>query len=372
MNNKTTKLLAILLAVCLAAGGGFLFGRNKGASLGKQELSKLQELNRQSIERLLVEDGPIYVIGHSSPDSDTVCSAIAYARLLTALGYDAVPAANGVPNNETKYILKTAGVEAPPVLEDASGKNIFLVDHSEYLQSTEGLIDAHIVGIIDHHGIGSVSTGQQVLYDARPIGATATIIWLSYLNYGIDLDKETSLLLLGAVLSDTSYLTGTTTAEADRKAIDALAETAGVDDVAAFYEALHREALSYEGMTDMEILFSDYKEYEAGSTKFGIGLLNAIDNETAKELAQRMKAVLPEGFKTRNVDLLYASVGIRENGEKIDYIVPCNEYSETVFKAAFPNYDEYDGTAYIFKAGLGRKTLFVPGLTDYILSVPRD
>ncbi len=86
----------------------------------------------------------------------------------------------------------------------------------------------------------------------------------------------------------------------------------------------------------------------------------------------RMKSILPEGFKERNVDLMFASVGIREGDKKIDYIVPANEYSEAVFKAAFPDYDEFDGTAFIFRKGLGRKTLFVPGLTDYLLAHPHE
>ncbi len=380
MKNNAIRTIAILLALCIVSAAGFCFGKTQGAAQGtreaqeaRQRLSDLQELNRQSIAKLQVTDGPIYVIGHKSPDSDTICSAIAYARLLQLLGYNAQAAANGAPNNETKYILKLAGAEVPPILEDASGANIFLVDHSEYLQATAGLPDANLVGIIDHHGIGSVSTGRQVLYDARPIGATATIIWLSYLNYGLDIDKQTATLLLGAVLSDTGNLTASTVTEADKKAVPALAKIAGIDDVDALYDILHRESLSYDGMTDLEILFLDYKEYEAGGVKFGIAILNSIDEPTSQELSTRMKAILPEGFKTRDVDLMYASVGIRENGEKIDYIVPVNEHSDAVFKAAFPNYDDYDGTAYIFRTpGLGRKSLFVPGLTDYLLSHPTE
>jgi manganese-dependent inorganic pyrophosphatase len=270
-------------------------------------------------------------------------------------------------NRETAYILNAAGVEAPPVMADAAGKSIFLVDHSEYAQATEGMQDAHIVGILDHHGVGSVTTGQQLVYEAKPIGATATIVWLDYLNYGLAIDKPTATLLLGAILSDTTNLTGTTVTEADRQAVTDLSGLAGIKDVGAFYLGLHAEALSYEGMRDEEILFSDYKEYETAGVKYGIGLANAIDEEHAKVLAERMKDALPKGFESVQVDLLFASVGIRENGKKIDYVVPCEGQSKETFEAAFPNYDEYDGTAYIFRnGGLGRKTKFVPGLTDYL------
>jgi len=233
--------------------------------------------------------------------------------------------------------------------------------------------NAHIVGVLDHHGIGTVATGHQVLYEAKPIGATATIVWLDYQNYGLEIDKQTAMLLLGAVLSDTANLTGTTVTEADKKAVADLAVLAGVTDVDALYRGLHSEALSYEGMTDEEILFSDYKEYEVAGVKFGACIVNAIDDESAKELAERMKNVLPEAIKTKDVDLLYASVGIREGSVKTDYIIPCEGQSRDVFEAAFPNGGEYDGTSYIFRdGGLGRKSKFVPGMTEYLNAHPRE
>ena len=301
-----------------------------------------------------------------------MCSAIAYARFLTLAGYDAQAAITEPVNHETAFILREAGVETPPVLEDASGKNIFLVDHSEYAQAAEGMTDANIVGILDHHGAGNVSTGQPLLYEAKPIGATSTIVWLDYLNYGFNIDQTTARILLGAVLSDTDNLTATTVTETDKQAVSDLARIAGVNDVDGFYHDLHVEKLSYEGMTNEEILFSGYKEYEVDGTTFGIGLVNAIDEDTAKELAVRVKEAMPEGIKSKNVDLLYASVGIRENGEKIDRIIVADEHSKEVFEAAFPDYDEFDGTSYVFRTGLGRKTKFVPGLTEFLNAHPHE
>ena len=370
-NNSLKLFLAVLLALCMGVGG-FFAGKTSGRNQALKEREQLYALNRGSMAKLSVGDGPVYVIGHRSPDSDTVCSAVAYAKFLTLLGYDAEAVITEDINKETAYILREAGVDVPPVLEDTSGESIFLVDHSEYAQAVEGLADAHIVGVLDHHGVGSITTGHQVVYEAKPIGATATIVWLDYLNYGYELDKTTAYLLLGAVLSDTDGLTGSTVTEADQKAVPALAEIAGVKDIDALYKAIHAEKLSYEGMSSEEILFSDYKEYEASGVKFGIGLVNAIDEETAKELSERMKEVLPECIGKHDVDLMYASVGIRENGEKIDRIIPGNDLSKEMIEAAFPNYDEYDGTSFVFRTGLGRKTKFVPGLTDYLAAHPHE
>ncbi|MBR5410438.1 MAG: DHH family phosphoesterase [Clostridia bacterium] len=376
MKSKKLKIVFALLliaAICGAAAAGFFFGRSVARKETLAERETLQSLNRASIANMSVGDGPVYVIGHKSPDSDTVCSAIAYAKLLTALGYKAEAAVTAELNHETAYILETAGVEAPPVLESAAGLSIFLVDHSEYAQAAEDMTDAHVVGVLDHHGVGSLTTGHQVVYEARPIGATATIVWLDYLNYGVELDRPTACLLLGAVLSDTDNLTGSTVTDADRKAVETLAKTAEIDDTDAFYRALHAEKLSYAGMSNEEIFFSDYKEYEASGVTFGIGLVNAIDEESAAALAERMAETLPACLKKQGVDLMYAGVGIRENGQKTDYIVPADERSKEMIEAAFPFYDEYNGTAFIFRGdGLGRKTKFVPGLTDYLGAHPHE
>ncbi|MBR2698313.1 MAG: DHH family phosphoesterase [Clostridia bacterium] len=146
------KTLLLLLALAVAVAGGFLAGQCESASRTQAERDLNILLNRSDLEGLGEIDGPIYVTGHKSPDSDTVGSAIACAALLRQLGYDAHPVVLGELNNETKFILESAGMEAPERLEDASGCNMILVDHSEYTQSAEGLRDARIISIITATG----------------------------------------------------------------------------------------------------------------------------------------------------------------------------------------------------------------------------
>lgn len=368
---KQYETLRIFAALCLfIAGCALFFFIGKGNN--QKELDYLHELNRSDFEVLNIPNETVYVIGHKNPDADTVCSAIAMAELMRKLGYDAEAGISGPVDRETAYILKSAGVDTPPILEDVSGKPIILVDHSEYAQAAEGMKDATIVAVLDHHGVGSITTGNTILYDARPLGAAATILWMKALGYGIDFEPSTARLLLGAILSDTSNLTGTFTTYADKEAASALARTAGVNDVKAFYDEMHREKLSYEGMSSEEIFFSDYKKYDAGGTAFGIGLMSAVDEDSAKELAGKMKEAFPSLRKQADVDLLYAQVTIRENGEKIDYIIAGDELSGKVLEEAFPEYDEYDGTSFIFRKGLGRKTKFVPGLTEHLMAYPKE
>ena len=123
MNKSIYKILTVLVAACLVFVA-YNAGKTKSSD-ELQELVKQQEelkmLNRSSVENMVVEDGIIYVIGHKSPDSDTVCSAIAYARLLNLLGHEAKAVITASVNNETKYILKEAGKYCPDVQHGTFG-----------------------------------------------------------------------------------------------------------------------------------------------------------------------------------------------------------------------------------------------------------
>ncbi|MBQ1403527.1 MAG: DHH family phosphoesterase, partial [Oscillospiraceae bacterium] len=157
MNQKKRWITICSVLILLAAMGigGFFLGKTTEERYYQQEKALNILLNRSDLEGLGEIEGTIYVTGHKSPDSDTVGSAIGYASLLQKMGYDAVPVVLGDINHETAYILEAGGLEVPKRLEDASGLNMILVDHSEYTQSADGLKDANIISIIDHHGDGA-------------------------------------------------------------------------------------------------------------------------------------------------------------------------------------------------------------------------
>ncbi len=329
-------------------------------------------LNRAELETLPLQEGPIYVAGHKTPDSDAVCSAILYARLLNALGYDAKACVLGPINNESKYILKQAGVDEPELLADASGLNMVLVDHSEYSQSADGLQDAHVVTIIDHHGDGSVITGNQLIYDARPIGSTATIIWIRYRNYGVEVDAQTAMLMLGAILSDTNGMKNENTTTADREAIAWLSEAAGIGDVNAFYAELYKQSISYEGMTDVEIFESDVKDYESGGTFYCIGCVNAYDEEIAQDLSKRMAAIMPDMAAAHGADMAFAQISIFHDDISVNYLVASDEAAAEALKEAFGDKLVFDGTAYILRPGASRRKVIVPALAEVLENHPKE
>lgn len=373
MNKRTGLIAAVLILAVAGAGiGGYFIGRNAADTRYQAERALNVLLNKSELDALGEIGGPIYVTGHKSPDSDTVGSSIAYAKLLQMLGYDARAVVLGDINHETKYILDAAGVEAPERLEDASGRNMVLVDHSAYEQSAEGLQDAHIISIIDHHANGSVVTGNQLIYDARPLGATATIIWMRYRNYGLEPDQQTARVMIGSIFSDTRALKDRDTTFADREAVKALNAIAGMSDLETFWQGMHKAALSYEGMTDEAVFLGDYKEYECAGTHYGIGCMNAIDQDSAADLAQRMKDLMPRALASTGMDMLFAEISINEGDVSLTCIVPSDDAAKEILEAAFGDRAEYDGTSFVMTPSVSRKVVVVPAITDVLNAHPKE
>ena len=104
----------------------------------------------------------VYVIGHKSPDTDSVTSAIAYAELMKAKGEDYVAAVAGGLNPESEMVLKQFGFATPEILTDATGKQLALVDHSDLAQAPDNLSAGEVVAVVDHHKIGDVTTNQPI------------------------------------------------------------------------------------------------------------------------------------------------------------------------------------------------------------------
>lgn len=369
--NRIYAVCAVVIFIAACAGCFFL-GKKYEQDRIREEQDLNILLNRSELEGLGAIEGPIYVTGHKSPDTDTVGSAIAYAALLHELGYDAKPVILGIINNETRFILEQAGLKTPEFLTDASGLNMVLVDHSEYSQSADGLEDATVISIIDHHSDGSVTTGNQLIYDARPLGSTSTIIWLRYKNYGLVPDKQTAYVMAGAILSDTLNLQSKNTTFADREALKELSGIAGLKDTDALYQEMYKASVSYEGMTDEEIFFSDYKEYESGGFRYSIGCINALDEDAAKDLAERMRKTMPGTLSSTGMDMSFAMISVFHDDISVIYLVPSDDAAKEVLEAALGDKITFDGSSFRAGKNMSRKKDVVPAITDVLESHPKE
>ena len=125
-------------------------------------------------------------------------------------------------------------------------------------------------------------------------------------------------------------------------------------------------------MTDEEIFFTDYKEYEIGSRKVSVGSINAYGEETAKDLAARMRKTMPLTKPSTGMDMSFAMVSIQHDDISVTYLVPSDEAEEEVLKAAFGNEAVYDGTSWRIEPCISRKAAFIPAITDVLESYPKE
>lgn len=153
---------------------------------------------------------------------------------------------------------------------EVSKKRVILVDHNDPGQSVEGLEEAEILEIVDHHNIGSISTHNPINFRNMSVGSVNTIIYTLYMEYGVKIPKDIAGIMLSGIISDTLLFASPTTTELDKKAAAVLAKMAGVN-MEEYGMELLASGVSIKGLTIDEVIYKDFKNYTAGEYKAGIG-----------------------------------------------------------------------------------------------------
>jgi manganese-dependent inorganic pyrophosphatase len=233
----------------------------------------------------------IYVIGHRSPDTDSVCSAVAYAHLKNVLGQANVrPARAGEIDAETTFVLRYFGVPVPELVTDAAGQDLILVDHNEIAQALPHIEQANILEIWEHHRIGDLRPPKPIVFHCEPVGATATLIGEQYFIYGITPSRAMAGIMLASILSDTALFRSPTVSEKDRRMASRLEPLAGID--SAFgEEMLRRKTAAVEQRSAAEIVRADYKEFQFGGERVGIAQVEVMRPDA---LAHQKASILDE------------------------------------------------------------------------------
>ena len=219
----------------------------------------------------------VFVIGHKSPDTDSIAAAISYSYLKQQQGVEAVAARAGELNKESQYALDYFKVEAPELLTSvAPGTQLILVDHNDSKQCVDGAKEAEVLELIDHHRVGDFETANPIFILVRPVGCVNTVIWGLYKAAGIQPTKEVAGMMLSAIISDTVLFRSPTTTEEDKTAVAELAAIAGVD-----YEAYGMDMLKAGAdISDYpaeKLAGNDTKEFEANGKVFSCGQISVMD-----------------------------------------------------------------------------------------------
>lgn len=240
----------------------------------------------------------VIVIGHKSPDTDSIGAAISYSYLQRQMGVEAIAGRAGELNKESKFALEYFGVEAPEFISSVARKSesdekqkVILVDHNESKQCVDGIQDAEVIEVVDHHRLGDFETSNPIFMLFCPVGCVNTIIYHLYKMRGIQPTKAVAGMMLSAIISDTVLFRSPTTTDKDREAVKELAELAGVD-----YEQYGMEMLKagadISDYSAEQLASNDRKEFESAGNTFTVGQISVMDVAPINAKKDAIMAVL--------------------------------------------------------------------------------
>ncbi|KPV57864.1 inorganic pyrophosphatase [Paenibacillus sp. A3] len=302
----------------------------------------------------------VLIFGHKNPDTDTICSAIAYAHLKTQLGQNVEPVRLGSVNGETQYALDYFKAEAPRLVETVANeaKNVILVDHNERQQSASDIDQVRVLEVIDHHRIANFETSGPLYYRAEPVGCTATILKKLYKENGVAIPKEIAGLMLSAIISDSLLFKSPTCTEEDVAAARELAEIASVNADTYGLEMLKAGA-DLSDKTIAQLITLDAKEFQMGSYKVEIAQVNAVDTNDVLSRQAELEAALSGIIAEKNLDLFLFVVTDILNNDSIGLAL--GRAAHAVEQAYNVKLDDNKA---VLKGVVSRKSQIVPVLTD--------
>ena len=241
----------------------------------------------------------------------------------------------------------------------ARGKNVILVDHNERGQAVDGIENANILELIDHHRLGTVETVGPVFFRNQPLGCTATIIFQMYREQGLEIDKTIAGLLCSAIISDTLLVRSPTCTPMDRAAAVSLAEMAGIK-LDEFANQMFEAGSELKGKSDAEILYLDFKKFSAGKTNFGVGQINSLNAEELGKLKNRMLPFMEKAREDEGLDMIFFMLTniLEESTELLFY----GEGSQQMAEIAFER--KPDGDTFSLPGVVSRKKQLIPAMME--------
>lgn len=304
----------------------------------------------------------VLVFGHKNPDTDTICSAIAYANLKQKLGVNAEAVRLGQVNGETQYALDYFKAEAPRLAGQVSEEvdHVILVDHNERQQSADDIEKVKVVEVIDHHRVANFETSDPLYFRVEPVGCTATILNKMYKENNVEIEKNIAGLMLSAIISDSLLYKSPTCTEQDVEAARELAAIAGVD-AEEYGLAMLKAGADLSTKTIDELITLDAKEFQMGSSKVEIAQVNTVDVNEVLERQTDLEAALNNKISEKNLDLfLLVITDILTNDSAALALGNKAAAVEEAFNVTLSN-----NTATL-KGVVSRKKQVVPVLTDVL------
>ena len=307
---------------------------------------------------------PTFVIGHTSPDADSIVGAIAAASF-----YGFTPARSGAINPETRYILKRFGAAPPVLLQDVDDKRFLLIDFNVRSQALDCLKPENIVGVIDHHPIqdGSFLYNRAISIRTEPWGSVVSIVADLYFKNDREIEPRMAGLMLGAILSDTSGLDESKATSADVEIAGRLREILDYSEseVHELWEEMIAAKSDLASLDMIDIVQLDYKRYAVNGYLIGIGV---AETSRPGELLARRDEILESLEAVKDAQALdyivFSVTDVRDGSESLNvFTLPDSPEAKLALRA----YGSANAEGIIRVAGqTSRKRFLKPRISEII------
>lgn len=238
-------------------------------------------------------------------------------------------------------------------------KQVILVDHNEKNQAVDGIEQADVLEIIDHHRLSSIETMGPVFFRNQPVGCTATIIYQMYQENQIEIEPVMAGLLCSAIISDTLLFRSPTCTPLDVKTGKELAEIAAID-MESLAQAMFKAGSNLKGKTAEEICFLDFKQFTVADTIFGVGQVSSMSEEELQEIKAKLMPQLEKIRKNHRLNMIFFMLTniIGESTELLCVGPEAREKAVSAFDLAF------DVKELHLKGVVSRKKQLVPAMVE--------
>lgn len=246
-------------------------------------------------------------------------------------------------------------------LLNVNKKQVILVDHNEKGQAVDGIEEAEILEIIDHHKLGDIETIGPVYFRNQPLGCTATIVYQMYQENGVEVTPSIAGILCAAILSDTLMFRSPTCTSLDEKVARELAEIADID-VEEFAQKMFVEGSNLKGKTAEEICFMDFKQFTAGGASFGVGQVTFLTEKEQEEIKEKISSYLDTARTEHGLDMIFIMLTniITETTE----LLCCGDGAKEKALTAFHQSEKEEKV--ILKGVVSRKKQLIPSIVSVL------
>ena len=243
-------------------------------------------------------------------------------------------------------------------------KKVIQVDHNERGQSVDGLEEAEVLEIIDHHRVADIQTSNPIFFRNEPLGSSSTIVGKCYLEHNITPAKEVAGLLCGAIISDTLLFKSPTCTEQDKAICKRLAEIAGIESLEEFAKEMFKAGTSLKGKSVSQIFNQDFKPFSMGEAKIGVAQVNTMDIDGFMPLKDEMLNYMKSEADNKGYDVVMLILtDLLKEGSQVLVAGERHDFVEKTF-----NVELKDSMAFL-PGVLSRKKQVIPPLTNVINSM---